>query len=389
MISMTRERIEAALREVMDPELGRNIVELGMVRHLHISDGDVEVILALTTLDCPFKEQLVDEARQAILKLPEATGVEVKVEEMTQEEKGRLGLGEGRAPLAQAVNRVQHSIAVMSGKGGVGKSLLTALMAISFARDGFRVGVLDADITGPSIPKIFGLTARPAGSRLGILPVASEAGIEVMSINLILPHEDDAVVWRGPLIAGAIKQFWEEVVWGELDYLFIDLPPGTADAPLTVMQSIPLDGVILVTSPQELAVMVVRKARQMAELVNVPILGLVENMSYFLCPDNGKVYWLFGQGRAEEAASEMGVPLLGQLPIDPRIATLCDRGAIEDYRSEHVQRIKQGLMDVMADGETAWRNDMDGSQSPQVGDVYDGDTSTSGVGSERRDGDVA
>lgn len=239
----------------------------------------------------------------------------------------------GKLPQNQ-MNDIHHVVAIMSGKGGVGKSSVTALMAVSLARKGYKVGVLDADITGPSIPKIFGIKDRPESFEFGLLPVKSKGGIEIMSLNLLLPHEDDPVIWRGPLIASAVKQFWTDVVWGQLDYLLVDLPPGTGDAPLTVMQSLPLDSVVIVSSPQELAVMVVRKAMKMAEAMNVPILGLVENMSCITCPHCGEVLHVFGPSRAQEVARATGVPFLGSLPLDPDLAALCDRGEIENYQGD-------------------------------------------------------
>jgi len=236
----------------------------------------------------------------------------------------------------------------VSGKGRVGKSLVTGLAAITLARRGFEVGILDADITGPSIPKMFGITGHPMGSDTGFLPVLSRLGIEIMSINLLLPHEDDAVIWRGPLIGKAITQFWEEVLWGRLDFLIVDLPPGTADAPLTVMQSLPLSGVIIVCSPQELAAMVVRKAVKMTrEAMHIPILGVVENMSYFVLPDTGKKMEIFGKSRAEEMAKAAGAPLLAQIPIDPRLAQLCDEGAIERYDSEFMNTFADALIQTI------------------------------------------
>ncbi|TET88514.1 MAG: ATP-binding protein, partial [Dehalococcoidia bacterium] len=205
-----------------------------------------------------------------------------------------------------------------------------------------------ADITGPSIPRMFGIAARPTGSDTGILPVLSRAGIEIMSINLLLPNEDDAVIWRGPLIGNTIKQFWEEVLWGRLDYLVVDLPPGTADAPLTVMQLLPLSGVVIVFSPQELAVMVVKKAIQMTRKMNIPILGVVENMSYFVVPDTGKRIELFGNSKGQEMAKAAGAPLLGQLPIDPELAKLCDEGNIEGYHSEVMDGFAEAFLQAMS-----------------------------------------
>ena len=241
------------------------------------------------------------------------------------------------------LNRIGNVIAIMSGKGGVGKSLVAGLTAIALRRRGYEVGILDADITGPSIPKMFGITARPAGSDSGMLPVSSKSGIEVMSINLFLPSEDDAVIWRGPLIGRAITQFWEEVLWGKLDYLIVDLPPGTADAPLTVLQTLPISGIIIVFTPQNLTAMVVRKAVNMAKQMGKPILGVIENMSYLYVPEIGKKIELFGKSHGEEMAHTAGAPLLGQLPIDPQLAQFCDEGDIERYDAEIVTRLGESL----------------------------------------------
>jgi hydrogenase maturation protease len=227
----------------------------------------------------------------------------------------------------------------MSGKGGVGKSLVASLLATSFAREGKDIGILDADITGPSIPKMFGLNARPSGSETGILPILSRSGIEIMSMNLFLPSEDEAVIWRGPLMSKAITQFWEEVLWGKLDCLIIDLPPGTGDAPLTVLQTIPISGVIDVFTPQELTEMIVKKAVRMAQKMNVRVLGVVENMSYLVSPETGKRLEVFGKSKGEEMAKASGAPLLGRLPIDPELARLCDEGRIEMYSSDAVSEL--------------------------------------------------
>ncbi|MBQ8684066.1 MAG: Mrp/NBP35 family ATP-binding protein [Clostridia bacterium] len=235
-----------------------------------------------------------------------------------------------RAKLNQ-YSDIKKVIAVSSGKGGVGKSSVTAMLAVMMARRGYKVGVLDADITGPSIPKAFGIHQRAQANELGILPREGHMdNIKVMSINLLLEDENQPVVWRGPVVAGAVTQFWTDVVWGQLDVLFIDMPPGTGDIPLTVYQSIPLDGNVIVTTPQSLVQMVVGKAHKMADMLNVPVLGFVENMSSIKCPDCGKVIPLFGDGQAlEKAAAEMGVPVLAKLPMDAGIAALCDSGEIE------------------------------------------------------------
>ncbi len=228
------------------------------------------------------------------------------------------------------MSRVQKVIGVVSGKGGVGKSLVTSLLAVTMRRLGYDTAILDADITGPSIPKAFGVQEKSTGSSLGILPVRSKSGIALMSINLLLDKETDPVVWRGPVIAGAVKQFWTEVVWGDVDYMFIDMPPGTGDVPLTVFQSIPVDGIIVVTSPQELVSMIVSKAVKMAEMMKIPVIGLVENMSYFRCPDNGKDYRLFGDSHIEEIAQKHQLKVLAKIPIDPQIAGACDHGKVEN-----------------------------------------------------------
>jgi Mrp family chromosome partitioning ATPase len=349
---ITESEVKEALKRVMDPELGRNLVELGMVRDVEIRDSEVGFTLALTTLACPLQDQLRDEAQAVLLALDGIKTVNIRLEEMTAQERqealAKAGAGaEPTATLAAKLNKVDHVVAVMSGKGGVGKSLVSCLLAVALRREGQDVGVLDADITGPSIPKMFGISGHPSASPLGVLPMESSLGIKIMSINLLLPSEDDAVIWRGPLISGAIKQFWQEVIWGKLDTLVVDLPPGTSDASLTVMQSIPLSGVVLVTSPQDLAGMVVRKAAKMAEQLSIPILGLVENMSYFVAPDTGKRYDIFGPSHAEQTAARLGVPLLGRLPLDRQIAELSDEGHIEDYVADEFLPVARRLVKSM------------------------------------------
>ena len=232
------------------------------------------------------------------------------------------------------LNKINRVLAVMSGKGGVGKSSVAALISIKLAKDGYKVGLLDADITGPSIPKMFGIESSAQVMEFGILPVKSNLGIQVMSLNLILKNEDDPVIWRGPLIAGAVKQFWTDVIWGELDYLIVDLPPGTGDVPITVMQSLPLDGIVIVSSPQDVAALIVKKAIKMASIMDIKILGLIENMSYTVCPKCGEILRLFGPSKGEELAKSSGIPYLGALPLDPNISKLCDLGEIEKYDSE-------------------------------------------------------
>jgi Mrp family chromosome partitioning ATPase len=250
----------------------------------------------------------------------------------TDEQKGQSGGGMPEKGAVEDLNEIHRVIAVMSGKGGVGKSLFSGLLAMALCAEGYRVGILDADITGPSIPKMFFPNGAQLGmSPMGPMPPQTKSGIKVMSINLLLEKDDLPVIWRGPLVSQAIKQFWGDIFWGTLDFLVVDLPPGTSDASLTVMQSLPMSGILLVTSPQGLAGMVVRKAAHMAQQMQTPILGLVENMSYFECPDTGKRYDLFGPSHGEETAQLLGVPFLGRLPIDPAIATLCDAGRLEEY----------------------------------------------------------
>lgn len=227
-------------------------------------------------------------------------------------------------------SKIGKVIAVVSGKGGVGKSLVTALCAVESARQGFRTAVLDADVTGPSIPKMFGITEKAQGSELGLFPAVSRGGVRVMSLNLLLDDETSPVVWRGPVISGAVKQFWTDVVWGDIDYMFIDMPPGTGDVPLTVFQSIPVDGILIVTSPQELVSMIVEKAVNMAKMMKVPVLGLVENMSYFQCPDCGKKIPLFGESTFAETAKKFGMRPLMQIPVNPAFARAADGGDIEN-----------------------------------------------------------
>jgi len=241
------------------------------------------------------------------------------------------------------MSRIGKVIAVMSGKGGVGKSLVTSSLAAAMTARGKKVGVLDADITGPSIPKAFGLHGQAAGSDLGIHPMYSKGGVAVMSLNLLMEHETDPVVWRGPVIAGAVKQFWTDVVWGDVDYLFVDMPPGTGDVPLTVFQSLPVDGIVVVTSPQDLVSMIVTKAVKMAELMHVPVLGLVENYSYFQCPDCGRRHAIFGESKLEQVAKELDLPVLARLPIDPALAAACDAGTIEDFAPNYLADVAAAI----------------------------------------------
>lgn len=232
------------------------------------------------------------------------------------------------------LSSVKKVIAVLSGKGGVGKSLVTSLLAVNAMRNGDHTAILDADITGPSIPNVFGVHEKATGSDVGIFPVTSKLGVDLMSINLLLENETDPVVWRGPIIAGTVKQFWTDVIWKDVDIMFIDMPPGTGDVPLTVFQSLPIDGVVVVTSPQELVGMVVQKAVNMANMMNIPVLGVVENYSYFECPDCGKRHKLFGESHIEKVAEENGVDTVCRIPINPKLAAACDAGLIELYEGD-------------------------------------------------------
>ena len=252
--------------------------------------------------------------------------------------------GERTAPqdLRAAANphaNVKKVIAVMSGKGGVGKSLVTASLAAAVQKSGSQAGVLDADITGPSIPKAFGVHERAMGDDDGIYPAVTSTGLKLMSLNLLVENESDPVVWRGALIAGTVKQFWSDVQWGDVDYMFVDMPPGTGDVPLTVFQSLPVDGIIVVTSPQELVSMIVEKAVKMAEMMDLPILGLIENYSYFKCPDCGKEHRIFGESHLEEIATAHGLPVLARLPMDPALARACDEGKVESLERNYLEEV--------------------------------------------------
>ncbi len=236
-------------------------------------------------------------------------------------------------------SNVKKVIGVVSGKGGVGKSVVTSLLAAAALKNGYASAVLDADITGPSIPKMFGIDDKAGGSENGIIPQESKGGTKIISINLLLENAEDPVIWRGPIIAGIVKQFWTDVIWGDVDYMFVDMPPGTGDVPLTVFQSLPVDGIIVVTSPQELVEMIVSKAVKMAEMMNIPVLGIVENMSYFTCPDCGKRHALFGESKVDALAEKFGIEAVSKLPIDPKLAEACDAGEIELYENADLKEI--------------------------------------------------
>lgn len=241
---------------------------------------------------------------------------------------------------------IRNVIAVISGKGGVGKSLVTSLLAVNTQREGFNSAVLDADLTGPSIPKSLGLRGRLGGNEYGLIPARTKTGIQVVSLNLLLENETDPVVWRGPIIAGTVKQFWSDVIWNDVDFMYVDMPPGTGDVPLTVFQSLPVKGIVVVTSPQELVSMIVEKAVNMAKLMDIPVLGIVENMSYFKCPDCGKNHYIFGESRLEELAATHGIPRVARIPIDPKLAAACDKGLLELYEGDWLDEFTKGVTEV-------------------------------------------
>ncbi len=323
----TEQHIKESLDKILVPGAMRSLLKMNLVRNIVISDGKVSITLSSAALAPQIQDRLKDSVKEATGKLDGVNEVTVDFSEEKPKD----------------LNQIKNVIAVMSGKGGVGKSLVTSLVSVALQRQGYEIGILDADITGPSIPKMFGIANHPAGSDTGLLPVPSRSGIEIMSINLLLPGEDEAVIWRGPLIARAITQFWEEVLWGQLDYLIVDLPPGTADAPLTVLQTLPVTGVIIVFTPQDLTNMVVRKAVKMARQMDKSILGVVENMSYLYVPEIDKKMEIFGRSRGDEMAKAADAPLLTRLPIDPELAKLCDEGTIERYDSDIMNGLKESL----------------------------------------------
>ena len=325
------EQVEEVLESVYVSAVKRSVMQMNLLRGIEISDDRIKITLSAGGISAGLQDHLTEELQTKLMMLEGVNGISVSFDESVPKD----------------INRIKQVIAIMSGKGSVGKSLVSGLLALAIARQGNAVGILDADITGPSIPKMFGIHAHTSGCNGGMLPIVSRTGIEIMSINLLLPHEDDAVIWRGPLIGKCITQFWEDVLWGNLDYLIVDLPPGTADVPLTVMKSTPVSGVIIVFTPQDLTAMVVRKAANMARQMNVPILGVIENMSYFLVPETGNKVEIFGRSRRTEMADNCGAPSLGQIPLDPELARLCDEGQIEEYNSEVFEEINRAISKVL------------------------------------------
>ncbi len=351
---LNEKQIMEALRPVMDPEIGISIVELNMIRGVNIDGSKVGLQIALTVQGCPLQKTIESDVRTALRNVPGVEEVDLKLGVMTREEQFALSeqlrkrrnqqKPEGATEVAPGIFRygkmgIQHVIAVVSGKGGVGKSLTTAVIACELAREGFNVGILDADITGPSMAKILGVRGRAAATEKMLIPARTAGGIKLISMNLILEKQTQAVVWRGPLVTRAINQMYSQTDWGDLHFLLLDLPPGTSDAQLTVFQSIPLDGVVVVSTPQSLAHMIVEKALDMARVTKIPVIGLVENMSYLKCPHCGEHVKMYPHDDGSETEMLARLELLGKLPFDPEATALADRGEIERYGSDEIRRL--------------------------------------------------
>jgi Mrp family chromosome partitioning ATPase len=355
----------AALKDVIDPELHISIVNLQMVKKVDIEGDKVKVLIALTVGGCPLSKTISGDVEKAVTKLPSVKSVDVETTVMTKQELEQLrtkiqsGMAAAQAQkpgsaMPPGINRLERKgirnvIAIMSGKGGVGKSFVTGFLAVQLTRLGYKVGILDADITGPSIAKMFGLKGPLfVTADKHVLPAMTRTGIKVVSMNLILEEPQMPVIVRGPIINSVIRQMFQDIEWGDLHFLLVDLPPGTSDAPLTVFQSLPLQGVIVVTTPQDLALMVVGKAINMAktlseQLAQVKILGLIENMSYAVCPHCGEKFEVFGRSKSPEAAKKAGILYLGAVPIDSEIARLADEGKIEDYANPLFEEVTRAV----------------------------------------------
>ena len=362
---VSKDQIMASLKDVIDPELHISIVNLQMVKNVEIQGDRVKVLIALTVGGCPLSKTISNDVEKAVTKLPGVKTVNVETTVMTKQEleqlrtkiQGQMAAAQAQKPgstMPPGINRLERKgirnvLAIMSGKGGVGKSFVTAFLAVQLTRLGYKVGILDADITGPSIAKMFGLKGPLfVTADKHVLPAVTRTGIKVVSMNLILEEPQMPVIVRGPIINSVIRQMFQDIEWGELHFLLTDLPPGTSDAPLTVFQSLPLQGVIVVTTPQDLALMVVAKAINMAKTLSeqlnaVKILGLIENMSYVICPHCGERMEVFGRSKAPEAAKRAGIPFLGAIPIDPDIARLADDGKIEDYSNPLFEDVTRAI----------------------------------------------
>ena len=386
-MGLDKKSVMAALKPVMDPELNMSIVDLGMVKEVKVENNDVYVKIALTVAGCP----LVDKIRTDVsTALKNASSVKVefgtmsekelelvreKIRERATGENKQSGVAENKIPVStqQSVTGItmmskqgiRNIIAISSGKGGVGKSFATAMLATEIAKRGFHVGVLDADITGPSMAKVFGLTERVTGTPSGILPAQTKLGIKVISMNLVLEKPEDAVIWRGPVLNSVIRQMYSDVDWGDLHFLLIDLPPGTSDSPLTVYQSMPVSGSVIITTPQDLALMIVKKAIRMAKTMKVPILGLIENMSYFNCPSCNDKLSIFGRSKGEENSKEIGIPFLGVIPLDPEIPKLSDLGHIEDYSNPDIVTLVDKILENLKNAPKIQTQQVESKKKPE------------------------
>lgn len=329
---VSKNNILATLEGLDIPETPYKLKELRLIRDVTEENDTVSVSLSSGALPLEIFKRLEASVRRELEGQSGLNRIEINRTENKPSE----------------LNRIKNVVAVMSGKGGVGKSTISSLLAVSLQRLGYSVGILDADITGPSIPKLFGISGKPMGSEKGIIPVSSATKIRIMSINLVLNTDSDSVIWRGPLISKAIGQFWEDVLWGELDYLVVDLPPGTSDAALTAMQQIPLTAVLMVTTPQALAGLIVRKAMDMTQKMEIPVLGLAENMAFFPDPTTGEAIEIFGRSQAGEILESFKLPLITRLPIDPKLAELCDAGKIEHYSSDAVNNLGTVVVERLA-----------------------------------------
>jgi Mrp family chromosome partitioning ATPase len=363
---VSKDEVMNALKDVMDPELHISIVNLQMIRSVDIQGDKVRVLVALTVGGCPLSKTISGDIEKALLKLPGVKNVNVETTVMTKQELEELrrkirsqmaATARGKRSnqkMSAGIDRLEQKkirnvIAIMSGKGGVGKSFVTAFLAVQLTRLGYKVGILDADITGPSIARMFGLKGPLSVTQdQRVLPAMTRLGIKVVSMNLVLEEPQIPVIVRGPIINSVIRQMFQDVEWGDLHFLLVDLPPGTSDAPLTVFQSLPLHGVIVVTTPQDLALMVVGKAINMAKALSeqiapVKMLGLIENMSYAICPRCGEKMQIFGKSKAQEAAKKAEIPFLGSVPLDPEISRLADEGRIEDYANPLFEEVTRAV----------------------------------------------
>ena len=360
---VNKEEIMKMLSTVNDPEVHQDIVSLKMVKDVIIEKNDVKILIALTVKGCPLADTIRSDIVNAVSKLKEVENIDVQMTTMSQQElnefRGVIQSKMGQNKISKdyevaSINKlkrasIQNVIAVISGKGGVGKSFITSIIASELRRSGFEVGILDADVTGPSIAKLFGLSSRPSLQEGGIVPAVTETGIKVMSVNLLLDDPEKPTIWRGPIINNLIRQLFMDVNWGELHYLIVDLPPGTSDAPLTVFQSLPLSGVVTVTTPQDLARLIVTKSANMAKMLKVPLIGLVENMSYFECGHCNKKTSLLGPSHGKESAEYLETELLGKVAVDPKISILSDNGQIEKYESVELKKIVERIRIIVSD----------------------------------------